>query len=59
MFSLDLVDKDVTFSAAAATGRCFWWSRCPFGVIFDSRIYFEISFSVSPVHVEKDPSLIA
>ena len=58
MFSPDLVDKGVTFSAAAAAGRCFCWSRCPFAVISDSGRYFEIIFSVSPGHVEKDLSLI-
>ena len=59
MFSPDLVDKGVTFAAAAAAGRCFFWSMCHFSVISDSGRYFEISFSVSPGHVEKDPSLIA
>ena len=59
MFSPELVDKGVTFAAAAAAGRCFCWSRCPFAVIYDSERYFDISFSVSPGHVEKDPSLIA
>ena len=58
MFSPDLVDKGVTFSAAAAAGRCFCWSRCPFAVISNSGRYFEISFSVSPGHVEKYPSLV-
>ena len=59
MFSPDLVDKGVTFTDDAAAGRCFCWSRCPFDVISDSGRYFEISFSVSPGHIEKDPSLIA
>ena len=59
LFSPDLVDKGVTFSAADAAGRCFCWSRCPFSVIYDYGRYFGISFSVSPGHVEKDPSLIA
>ena len=59
MFSPALVDKGATFSAAAVVGRCFCWSRCPFDVISDSGRYFEISFSMSPGHVEKDPSLIA
>ena len=59
MFSPDLVDKGVTFVAAAADSHCFFWSRCPFDVISDSGRYFEISFSVSPGHVEKDPSLIS
>ena len=59
MFSPDLVDKGVTFSAAAAAGCCFCWSRFPFYVISDSGISFEISFSVSLVHFEKDPSLFA
>ena len=53
------MDKGVTFSAAAAAGRFFCWSRRPFYLIYDSEIYFEISFSVSPGHVDKDPSLIA
>ena len=59
MFSTGLVDKGVTFAAAAAAGSCFCWSGCPFAVISDSGRYFEISFSVSPSHVEKDPSFIA
>ena len=59
MFSPDLVEKGVTFDAAAAAGCCFCWSRCHFAVISDSGRYFEISFSVSPGHVEKDTSLIA
>ena len=59
MFSPALVDKGVTFSDATAGGCCLCWYRCPFAVISDSGRYFEISFSVSPVHVEKDPSLIA
>ena len=59
MFYPDLVDTGVTFSAADAAGRCLCWSRCPFDVIYDSGKYFEISFSVSPGHVENDPSLIA
>ena len=54
-----LVDKGVTFAAAAASGRCFCWSRCLFAVISVSGRYFEIRFSVIPGHVEKDPSLIA
>ena len=58
MFSPSLVDKSVTFAAAAATGSCFCWSRCPFAVISDSGRYFEIRFSVSPGHVGKYPSLI-
>ena len=58
VFSLDLVDKGVIFDSAAAAGRFFSWSRCPFSVIFDSGRYFGISLSVSPGHVEKDPSLI-
>ena len=58
MFSPALVDKGVTFAEAAATGRCFYWSRCHFSVIYDSGRYFGIIFSVSPVYVEKDPSLI-
>ena len=59
MFSPSLVDKGVTFAAAAAAGRCFYWSRCPFAVISVSGSYFISSFSVSPGHVEKYPSLIA
>ena len=59
MLSPALVDKCVTFAAAAAAGCCICWYRCPFDVISDSRRYFEIIFSVSPGHVEKDPSLIA
>ena len=59
MFSPALVDKGVTFAAAAAAGCCFCWSRCPFAVISDSGRYFEISLSVSPGHLEKYPSLIA
>ena len=51
-----MVDKSVTFSAAAADGHCFCWSRCPFAVISDSGRYFEINLSVSPGHVEKDTS---
>ena len=58
MFSPTLVDKGVIFAAAAGAGHFFCWSRCPFAVIYDSRIYFEISFSVSPGHVDKDTSLI-
>ena len=59
MFSPALVDKGVKFSAVSAAGCCFCWSSCPFAVISDSGRYFEISFSVIPSHVEKDPSLIA
>ena len=59
MFSPALEDKGVTFAADAAAGRCFCSSRCPFSVISYSGEYVEISFPVSPVHVEKDPSLIA
>ena len=59
MLSLGLVDKGVTFADAAAGGLCIFWYRCPFAVISDSGRYFEISFSVSPGHVDKDPSLIA
>ena len=59
MFSPYLVDKGVKFAADAATGCCFCWSRCPFSMISDSGRHFEISFSVSPGHVEKDPSFIA
>ena len=54
-----LVDKGVAFAAATDAGCFFFWSRCPFSVISDSGIYFEISFFVSLGHVEKDPSLIA
>ena len=59
MFSSDLVDKGVLFAAADVAGCCFCWSRCLFAVISDFGRYFEISFSVSPGHVEKNPSLIA
>ena len=59
MFSPALVDKGVTFVEDDASGRCFCWYRCTFSVISDSGRYFEISFSVSPGHVEKDPSLIS
>ena len=60
MFYPSLVDKCVTFAAAAAAaGCCFCYFRCPFAVISDSGRYFEIRFSVSPYHVEKDLSLIA
>ena len=59
MLSPALVDKGVTFAAADAAGCSFCWSRCPFAAISDSGRYFEISFSVSHGHVEKDPSLIA
>ena len=59
MFSPSLVYKGVTFAAAATSGRCFCWSRCHFGMISDYGRYFEMSFSVSPGRVEKDPSLIA
>ena len=59
MFSLALVDTCVTFSAASAAGRCFCWSRCHFAVIYYSGRYFEIIFSVSPGHVDNDPSLIS
>ena len=58
MFSPALVDRGVTFSAAATAGRCFCCSRCPFDVIYYSGRYFDISSSVSPGHVEKYPSLI-
>ena len=64
MFSPASVDKGVTFAADAAASdaasvSCFCWSRCHFAVISDSERYFEIIFSMSPGHVEKDPSLIA
>ena len=59
MFYPGLVDKDVKFSDSASAGRCFFWSRCPFSVISDSGRYFEIRFYVSPVHVDKDTSLIS
>ena len=59
MFFPDLVDKGVTFAAAAAAGLFLCHSRCHFAVISDSGRYFEISFSVSPGHVEKYPSLIS
>ena len=59
MLSPALVYKCVTFASDAAVGRYFCWSRCPLAVISDSERYFEMSFSVSPGHVTKDPSLIA
>ena len=59
MFSPVLVDKGVIFSEAAAAGRCFFLSRLPFAVIYYYGRYFEVSFSVIPGHVDKDPSLIA
>ena len=59
MFYPALVDKGVTFSSTAAAVSCFFWSRRPFAVISDSGRYFEISFSVSPGHVQKDPSVIS
>ena len=58
VFYPDLVDKGVTFAAAATAGRCLCWSRYPFAVISDSGRYFEISFSASSGHVENNPSLI-
>ena len=59
MLSPDLVDKCVTFADSATTGRCSFCSMCPFAAISDSGRYFEISVSASPVHIEKDPYLIA
>ena len=59
MFSPALVDKCVTFSAASAAGCLFYWYRCPLSVISDSGRYSEISLSVSPGHVAKDPYFIA
>ena len=59
MFSPYLVDKGVTFDSDDAAGRCLCWYRCPFAVISDYGRKFEINFSVSPVHVDMDPSLIA
>ena len=59
MFYPALMDKGVTFSADDAAGFCFCWSRCPFSVISDSGRYFEIRFSESPGHFEKDPLFIA
>ena len=59
MFSPYLVDKGVTFDSDDAAGRCLCWYRCPFALICDYGRYFEISFSVSPGHVEKDTSLIS
>ena len=53
-----LLDKGVTFSAASVSSCYCCCSRCPFAVISDSGRYFEISFFVSPGHVEKDLSLI-
>ena len=54
VLSCALVNKGVTFSAAAAAGNCLCCYRCPFAVISDSGIYFEMSLSVSPGHVAKD-----
>ena len=59
MLSPALVAKGVTFAAADAVGSCFFWYRFPSAVISNSGRYFEISLSVSPGHVTKDPSLIA
>ena len=53
-----LVGKVVTFPAAAAAGRYFYWYRCPLAVISDSGGYFEISLSVSPGHVAKIPVIL-
>ena len=58
MFYPGLVDKNVIFSAAAASGRCFCCSRCPFAVISDYGRYFEMIFAVCTGHVSKAPSLI-
>ena len=54
-----LVDKGITCAHSSAAGCCFCLSRCPFAVISDSGRYFETNFSVSPGHIDKDPSLIA
>ena len=59
MFSSDLVAKGVTFSIADSAFHCFFWSRFPLDVISDYGRYFEMSLSVSPGRVTKDPSLIA
>ena len=60
MFCPALMDKGVLFAAsAAAGGSCLFWSRCPFYMISDSGRYFEIGFSVGPIHVEKDTLLIS
>ena len=59
MFYPALVDKCVTFSSTDASGCCFFWSKYPLSMISDSVRYFEISFSVGPGHVAKDPYLIA
>ena len=59
VLSPSLVDKGAIFSAAADVGNFFWWSRWTLAVIYDSGRYFEISFSVSPGHVVKDPYLIS
>ena len=59
MLSHSLLDKGVTFASAAAYCRFLCWYRCSFSVIYDSVRYFEISFSVSYGHVEKDSYLIA
>ena len=59
LLSPSFVYKGVTFAAAADDDCYFFWYRFPFDVIPDYGRYFEIGFSVSPVHVEKDTSLIA
>ena len=59
MLSPNLVAKGVTFAAADAAGRCFYWSRCPLAFIYDSSRYFEIIFAVSTGNVAKDTYLIA
>ena len=59
MFSPDLVDKGVTFAAAASSGSFFCWFWCPLAVIYDFGIYFDIIFSVIPGYVTKDPYLIS
>ena len=59
MFYPILVDKGVKVAAASAAGCCFCWYNLPLAVIYDSGIYFEMSFYVIPGHVAKDPYLIA
>ena len=59
IFSPALVSIGFTILAAATTSYCVCWSKWPLEMISDYGRYFVIIFSVRPVHVEKDPSLIA
>ena len=59
VLSSALETKGVTFAISDSAGHCFCWSRFPLDVISDSGRYFEMSVSVSPGRVSKDPSLIA